>query len=212
MSEEEVDGRVLRGQATREVRRVQIKQAALLVFAEQGYHATSITDLVKAAGVARGTFYLYFDSKDALFLELLDDLVAELRTGIKGVDPSPGQPSVRAQLPAVVARVLRTVAANRALTRILFREAIGLDEAVDARLAAFNESIHGYVLRALALGRTMGFVREGVDTDVAATCVVGAIRYVVQQHIVASDAEPDIDRLSEGIVALMLDGLVPTTT
>lgn len=204
---EEVDGRVLRGQATREVRRVQIKDAALQVFADEGYHATSVSDLVKAAGVARGTFYLYFDSKDALFLELLDDLIAELRTGIKGVDPSPGKPSVREQLPAVVQRVLTAVTANRALTRILFREAIGLDAAVDERLATFNESIHGYVLRALALGQGMGVVRDGVDVDVAATCIVGSIRYVVQQHIVASDAEPDIERLSRGIVALMLDGL-----
>lgn len=206
---EEVDGRVLRGQATREVRRVQIKDAALQVFAEQGYHATSITDLVKAAGVARGTFYLYFESKDALFLELLDDLVAELRSGIKGVDPSPGNPSVRDQLPQVVARVLHTVAANRALTRILFREAIGLDAAVDERLAAFHENIHGYVLRALALGRAMGVVGDAVDADVAATCIVGSIRFVVQQHIVASDEEPDIDRLAQGIVALFLDGLAP---
>lgn len=206
---EEVDGRVLRGQATREVRRVQIKDAALQVFAEQGYHATSITDLVKAAGVARGTFYLYFESKDTLFLELLDDLVAELRSGIKGVDPSPGNPSVRDQLPQVVARVLHTVAANRALTRILFREAIGLDAAVDERLAAFNENIHGYVLRALALGRAMGVVGAAVDADVAATCIVGSIRFVVQQHIIASDEEPEIDRLAHGIVALFLDGLAP---
>ena len=164
---------------------------------------------MKAAGVARGTFYLYFESKDTLFLELLDDLVAELRSGIKGVDPSPGNPSVRDQLPQVVARVLHTVAANRALTRILFREAIGLDAAVDERLAAFNENIHGYVLRALALGRAMGVVGAAVDADVAATCIVGSIRFVVQQHIIASDEEPEIDRLAHGIVALFLDGLAP---
>jgi len=209
MSEEEQDGRVLRGQASRASRTAQIKEAALNVFAAQGYHATSVTDLVKAAGVARGTFYLYFDSKDSLFLELLDDLVAELRAGIRGVDPSPGKPSVRAQLPAVVERVLHTVNANRQLTRILFREAIGLDAEVDERLGRFNENIHGYVLRALALGRAMGVVRDDIDDDVAATCIVGSIRYVVQQHIVGSDEEPDIPRLAQGIVTVHLDGLAP---
>jgi len=208
MSDEQ-DGRVLRGQATRASRTAQIKEAALQVFAEQGYHATSVTDLVKAAGVARGTFYLYFESKDALFLELLDDLIDELRAGIKGVDPSPGQPTVREQLPRVVHRVLHAVDANRALTRILFREAIGLDAAVDARLARFNESIHGYVLRALALGKAMRVVRDDVDDDVAATCIVGSVRYVVQQHIVGADAEPDLERLARGIVAVHLDGLAP---
>lgn len=206
---EETDGRVLRGQATRETRRVQLKEAALQVFAAQGYHATSVSDLVKAASVARGTFYLYFESKEVLFLELLDDLIAELRAGIKGVDPSPGAPGVRAQLPVVVSRVLRTVADNRALTRILFREAIGLDEAVDQRLTAFNDHLHDYVVKALRLGRAMNVVRSTVELDVAATCIVGGVRYVVQRHIVGSDASPDVEALSAGIVSVYLDGLAP---
>lgn len=206
MSDEETDGRVLRGQATREVRRQQIKEAALQVFAERGYHATSVSDLVKAAGVARGTFYLYFQSKESLFLELLDDLMAELRAGIKGVDPS-ADAGVRAQLPAVIGRVLNAVSANRALTRILFREAIGLDAEVDARLAAFNDQIHEYVIRALRLGRAMDVVREELDLDVAATCIVGGVRYIVQRHIVAQDDPADLDALARGIVATYLDGV-----
>lgn len=206
---DDVDGRVLRGQQSREARRTQLKEAALAVFAERGFHATSVADLIAAAGVARGTFYLYFDSKEALFLELLDDLMAELRAGIKGVDPSPGAPSVRAQLPHVIARVLKVVANNRSLTRILFREAIGLDEAVDARLAAFNDQLHAYVVAALTLGRRMGVVRAELDVEVAATCVVGGVRYVVQREVVVGDDEPDVDRLSRGIVALYLDGVAP---
>lgn len=206
MSDEETDGRVLRGQATREVRRQQIKEAALQVFAERGYHATSVSDLVKAAGVARGTFYLYFQSKESLFLELLDDLMTELRAGIKGVDPS-ADAGVRAQLPAVIRRVLTAVSANRALTRILFREAIGLDAEVDARLAAFNDQIHEYVIRALRLGRAMDVVREELDLDVAATCIVGGVRFIVQRHIVARDDPADLDALARGIVATYLDGV-----
>jgi AcrR family transcriptional regulator len=204
---DETDGRVLRGQASRESRRVQLKEAALQVFAAQGYHATSVSDLVKAAGVARGTFYLYFPTKEILFLELLDDLIAELRAGIKGVDPSPGAPDVRAQLPAVIRRVLRTVSDNRALTRILFREAIGLDAAVDERLTAFNDQLHEYVVQALRLGRAMKVVRATVDIDVAATCIVGGVRYVVQRHVVGIDGVPDVAALSEGIVGVYLDGV-----
>jgi AcrR family transcriptional regulator len=204
---EETDGRVLRGQASREIRHQQIKEAALQVFADKGYHNTSVTDLVAAAGVARGTFYIYFESKESLFLELLDDLVAELRAGIKGVDPA-AEAGVRAQLPAVIGRVLHTVSDNRALTRILFREAIGLDAEVDERLAAFNDQIHDYVVRALRLGRAMGVVREELDLDVAADCIVGGVRYIVQRHIVADEASiPDIERLSRGVVATYLDGV-----
>jgi AcrR family transcriptional regulator len=77
----EPDGRVRRGHETREARRAQILESALTVFATKGYHETSVTDLVDAAGVARGTFYLYFDSKEAIFP----------RAGLRPAAPPAGQ-------------------------------------------------------------------------------------------------------------------------
>ncbi len=41
------------------------------MFAAKGYHGTRISDIIDAAGIARGTFYLYFESKSAIFLELI---------------------------------------------------------------------------------------------------------------------------------------------
>jgi AcrR family transcriptional regulator len=40
------------------------------VFKEKGYHATSVNDIIDAAQIARGTFYLYFTSKREVFAEL----------------------------------------------------------------------------------------------------------------------------------------------
>ena len=79
------DGRSARARALREERRAQILDVAVQVFADKGYHGTSITDLVEAAGVARGTFYLYFDGKHVIFLELLDDLLQRFRGSVRGV-------------------------------------------------------------------------------------------------------------------------------
>ncbi len=204
---EAVDGRVRRGQQSRELRRMQLKQAALGVFAERGYASTTIAELIQAAGVARGTFYLYFESKEVLFLELLDDLIAELRAGIRGVDARAGAPSVREQLPGVLARVLGVVAANRSLTRILFREPVGLDAAVDSRLSALDAQLHEYVASALTRGRRLGVVRDGFDVDVAARCVVGGVRQVLQREVVARDDERDLDALARDIVGVYLDGV-----
>jgi AcrR family transcriptional regulator len=49
---------------SREARRAEIVSAAVAAFAERGIAHTSVSDIVKAAGVAQGTFYLYFTSKD----------------------------------------------------------------------------------------------------------------------------------------------------
>ncbi len=52
-------------------RREEIMDAAVEIFACKGYYNTKIADIVEAVGIAKGTFYLYFKSKKALFLALI---------------------------------------------------------------------------------------------------------------------------------------------
>ena len=61
------DGRVARASVLRKTRRADILEVALSVFASNGYHQTRVSDIIQAAGIARGTFYLYFESKSAIF-------------------------------------------------------------------------------------------------------------------------------------------------
>ncbi len=65
------------GQGERSRRR--ILAAAEKMFAELGFHAASIVKITEAAGVAQGTFYLYFGSKQAIFEEVLLDLNHRVR-------------------------------------------------------------------------------------------------------------------------------------
>ena len=64
---------VFHGQVT-QLRRAQILSAAIKVFAERGFHRTTIRDVAREAGVADGTIYNYFDNKAALLLAILDPL------------------------------------------------------------------------------------------------------------------------------------------
>ncbi|MEM6956976.1 MAG: helix-turn-helix domain-containing protein, partial [Myxococcota bacterium] len=160
------DGRSTRASQKRRSRRRAILQAARRVFGERGYHRTHVADLIEAAGIARGTFYLYFESKGAVFVELLDEVLDERRESIVGVDTRDGAPGVETQLVGTVQRLLRKVIENRLLTAIIVREAVGLDEEVDRRLGAFYGELLDYIQRALDEGKRMGFVRD-LDTSVA---------------------------------------------
>jgi AcrR family transcriptional regulator len=60
-------------------RRARLMVAAALRFAEQGYHQTSVAEIVDELGVGKGVFYWYFDSKDELFCEILRDAQLSLR-------------------------------------------------------------------------------------------------------------------------------------
>ena len=106
-------------------------------FLDKGYHATSIDDLIEAADIARGTFYLYFESKRAIFDELLDNLLETLHGVVKRIDVSPGAPPPIEQMNSTVDRVLETLVANRELARILLREAVGIDADFDRKLGDF---------------------------------------------------------------------------
>ncbi|TVQ87963.1 MAG: TetR/AcrR family transcriptional regulator [Deltaproteobacteria bacterium] len=201
------DGRTRRAQEAREQRRGQILDAALAVFAEQGYHQTSVTDLVKAAGVARGTFYLYFDSKAAIFHELLDGLLTELGETIQGVDTREGAPPIPTQLEATLHRVLRALSDNEALCRILFREAVGLDEEVDRKLRAFYEHLRAYIQAALENGQRMGFIRE-MNTRTAALAGLGSVKEVVARTLVDGGGEEDLRAVAAELLAYNLRGVV----
>ncbi len=199
------DGRSKRAEANREQRRTQILERALSVFATKGYHGASVTDVVKAAGVARGTFYLYFDSKEAVFLDLLDELLATLRASVGGMDVSDSTP-MEDQLHGIVVRILRATESNRALTRIIFREAVGLDAAVDQKLREFHDGLHAWLMAALLLGKGLGLVRE-CDQDVVATCIIGMVRESIHRYVVRDDGPFDADAVARGLVRFAVDGL-----
>jgi TetR/AcrR family transcriptional regulator, fatty acid metabolism regulator protein len=59
-------------------KRARILDAAVKVFAERGYFSSTVAEIARAAGVADGTIYLYFKSKDDLLLRLFDEKMTQL--------------------------------------------------------------------------------------------------------------------------------------
>lgn len=180
------------------------------IFSEKGYHATSIDDLIEAAGVARGTFYLYFESKRAIFDELLDELFETLAATVRRIDVGPGAPPPVEQMNATVERVFQTLLENRAVARILLREAIGIDADFDRKLGEFYGRIEALLVRAVGTGIEMGLVRP-CDAPVAARCILGSVKELVHFAFVEGDpAELDLARLGHELIAFTLKGLLRT--
>ena len=70
-------------------RKQQLLDRAAELFAERGYAETRVIDIVRAAGVAKGLFYWYFDNKEALFEELAESIRLSLRRSQRAVlDPA----------------------------------------------------------------------------------------------------------------------------
>ncbi|CAM4075104.1 TetR/AcrR family transcriptional regulator [Serratia silvae] len=105
---------------TPEVRRAEILQAASELFQEIGYESTSVDSIVRSAGIAKGTFYYYFKSKDEVLAALAQQLCAEMvaRSQIIADDPQLGAIE---KFCAIIAAQNQTVEAGQALVEDLHR-------------------------------------------------------------------------------------------
>lgn len=201
------DGRVARAERLRVERRAQVLQAARRLFGEKGYHATSIHDIIAAADIARGTFYLYFESKRAIFDELLDGLFGTLSQAVRRIDTSAGAPAPLAQMEATVDRIFDALAAEQPMARILVREAVGLDVEFDHKLDEFYGRVTGLIASAVREGVTMGLVRP-CDPDVVSWCILGAVKEVIDRVFVVGSADPaDSRRLGREMIGFILNGI-----
>lgn len=192
--------------STKGVRRDQLLQCAKAVFAQRGYHAASIADIIAAAGVARGTFYAYFDSKRQIFDEILDDLLADIDRQIPVIEIGPSAPPPLDQLRANLERVLSLLLEDRHMVEILLHQAAGLDEECRSKLDRFYQTILDRIESALRRGMMMGLVRR-CDARVAAAAILGAMQGIVAQ-VARRQEGYELERIIDQILAFGLHGVL----
>ena len=107
-------------------RRRQLLDSALDVFAQKGFHATSMDDVAEAAGVSKPVLYQHFRSKRQLYLDLLEDVGLHLLASI--ADATSAAASPRAQVERGFAAYFRFVADHQNAFRLLFGSGARRDE------------------------------------------------------------------------------------
>jgi len=162
---------------SKEDRRGQILAAALAVFAEKGYYRAGVADIIERTGVARGTFYLYFASKRAVFDAVLDDIFRRILEVIRPVELAVpfDESAVLTQLRGNAERLARLLLSEPDSVRVLFAEAAGLDEEASVKLADFYDRLGHWVGESLEDGIRLGIVRP-CNTLIAAHALIGSLR------------------------------------
>jgi AcrR family transcriptional regulator len=186
-SQSDEDKRKARASQRRQERRTQILAAARKVFSARGYHAASVSDILEEARVARGTFYLYFPSKRAIFEDLLEQMFSQITGAVRRIQTDAEQSPLE-QMFGIAWRIIDVLMTNRELTIILLREAVGLDADFDQKLTAFYQRLATIIEGALHLGQTMGLVRPA-NTRLVAQCVLGSVKEVMLSLLTAQGAD-----------------------
>lgn len=130
--------------------------AAAVEFGDRGFHEASISSITRRAGVALGSFYTYFDSKDALFRALVADMSEAVKVSARSaIDPGMSPLEVEQ---AALAAFLRFAREHKEIYRI-----IDESEFVDpASYRAHYETIARLIEQRLKAGGESGAFRKGL--------------------------------------------------
>jgi AcrR family transcriptional regulator len=150
-------------------RKQQLLDAAARLFAEQGYAATRVVDIVDAAGVAKGLFYWYFDNKEALFRELAAEIRRRLRRQ-QAAAMDPAAPALTRLLQATVASV-RFMAENAPFFSLLEVEGRNVS---DVLRQGTEQHLHD-VAQIIVEGQADGTVTTDDPADLLALAAVGTV-------------------------------------
>ena len=167
-----------RGEATRQ----RVLEAAEQVFGAKGYHGASVTEITRAAGVAQGTFYLYFSSKLEIFDELVDDLNRRVRHAMSEGSAS-GRDRIESERLGFEA-FFRFTAEHPALYRII-RQAEFVSPAALRR--HYTRIVEGYT-DGLEKASAAGQIAADIDPVVAAWALMGIGELVGMRWVLWDDA------------------------
>jgi AcrR family transcriptional regulator len=195
------------GERAKQERRRQILASAKAVFADAGYHGASIHAIIEKAQIARGTFYLYFSSKAAVFDSILDQAMAELRAKIRRIEvEDPQAPPPQVQLREQVVATLEYIVSDRPLAILLLSAGHTPDAEATERLDQFFAEVRGLISRALDSGMELGLVRP-CKADLVAAAMLGLIRGVIELMIHQTDA-PTVDEVVTEMLMVALRGVL----
>jgi TetR/AcrR family transcriptional regulator, cholesterol catabolism regulator len=134
-----------------------IREAALQLFHEKGYEATTVEEIAERADVAKGTFFNYFPRKDSLLEALAEDLAGEL---LDELGPAEGwKGTARDQLLRLFLRIGEMVALDPELSKVMIIENMRnfwMRTEADPLEQEFRELVHGVLSRAVERGEIAG--------------------------------------------------------
>jgi TetR/AcrR family transcriptional regulator, fatty acid metabolism regulator protein len=190
-------------------KRRNILDAAIRVFARQGFHSTRVSDIADEAGVAYGLVYHYFDSKDEVLNELFIERWSLLLAAIDEADASAESP--RSKLAAVAAFIVDSYQHNPELMKVIIVEVTRAANSFGRTHLPEIRRAYDSITKIVAEGQEKGAFRRDIDPAFASMSFYGAIEQLLSGWIfeVIPASSADYDQAKELVVATICDGLEP---
>ena len=181
-------------------RRSELTREAARLFAERGYHGTSIGELAKALGVQKGSLYAHIDSKQDLLYEAMSEGSRAFHEALDAIpDDLPPTDRIRLALRAH----LRVVAEQLDVATVFVREWRYLEGDREEEFLAERRRYEERFRTLFREGREVGALRTDLDDQAAVLLVLSAANWAYTWL----PAGADTDELADRFFAILLDGI-----
>jgi AcrR family transcriptional regulator len=198
-----------RAARARDKRRKELLDAATRVFAQKNYWSASITDIIRAAGVARGTFYLYFRGKRDVFLAIADKYRNDQEPFTH--QSGPGQTPLtlensRARIRADFLSYLEFYRRNIDAANIVLRDGSRVDPSAARKRERLRQAFRSNLAKNVARLQEAGIYHRKVSPEMAAHFLVGMFDEIAAARLQRARKE-DLPRLADQYVEFAFHGL-----
>jgi AcrR family transcriptional regulator len=162
--------------------------AAVSLFAEKGFDATSVQEIVERAAVTKGAMYHYFKSKDDLLYEIYHGLISQQLAHLNRILSTGGPPGE--QVRAIIVDLVQTTAARLAEAAIFSQEMHKLADEPMAALRAQRRRYHKALRDLIAGGQAAGDFASVASAETVALLVFGIVNQLPQWYQLAQWYQP----------------------
>jgi len=196
-------------------RKLRILEAAQHIFSTRGFATSNVADICAAAGIARGTFYLYFDSKPAILMALLHGVEERVKTVMGDRMPLEGAlfrlktrdaATVLGFCEARLGEILAAVFSDEKSLRVVMREARAAGGIIEETIARIDDVILAALERDLRIAQNGGLFRPG-NTRIIARYILGGVEKILLLAL-AKDEPIDLAEIIRETVQIELFGLL----
>ena len=181
-----------------------ILEAAINVFARQGFHQATISQIAREAGVADGTIYLYFKNKDDIMVHFFNQRTKRAFSRFREAVDRAG--NAREKLTVLIRTHLEEFQINRAMAVVYQAETHHTNRSCEAQIREMSKMYLDIVSEIVEQGQQEGLMRKDLYLGLVKRFIIGAVDEVINTWL-HSSTDYDLSSMAEPLVDLFLRGV-----
>ena len=182
----------------------QILEAAIKVFAQQGFHQSTVAQIAKEAGVADGTIYLYFKNKDDILVQFFNyktkQVFASFRMEVARAESSLDK------LRYLIRRHLEEFQRNREMAVVYQVETHQNSRLAELQIREMSKMYRDIISEIVEQGQQEGSIRKDLYVGLVKRFIIGAVDEVINTWL-HSKGDYDLVSMADPLVELFIKGI-----